>query len=53
MGFEYLNIGIKVFSRDQRFDDGEVVVGDGPVDGEAVVVVFCCGEVGVCLGRVR
>lgn len=34
---------------DQEGGDGEVVVGYGPVEGEAVVIVFLGGELGVGL----
>ena len=37
----------------QSGDDGRLIVGDGPVDGEAVVIVFEGDELGVCLWRWR
>jgi hypothetical protein len=45
----YLYVGVKVLGLHEEFDHGPVVVGDGPVDGEAGVLVHLVGEFGVCL----
>jgi hypothetical protein len=34
-----LNVWIKVFAIGEDFDDGEAIVGCGPVDGKSVIVV--------------
>jgi hypothetical protein len=36
---KYLNVWIKVFAIGEDFDDGEAVVGCGPVDRKSVIVV--------------
>lgn len=43
------DFGVEVAAVEEGARDVEVVVGDGPVDGETVVVVFLGGELGVGL----
>ena len=45
------DVGVETLGVNQGGDDGRVVIGDGPVNWEPVVIVFEGDELGVSLWR--